>query len=363
MNCAAPGRRSGSYSWTAKAASRRADSFSRKRGALGAGPSVLCLDNADGIEGLSEAIDEIARNYATTIFVAGKSAGFARELDRKLSAKPGTIDIKPLSYREFLEYRGLDDSRLSLALYAKTGGLPETGMIATDSPYLSQFIRMIADSFLLTGIIEPNQIRNPGHIRKLLELVARSGGETLPARAICASFTAERLTISPQAALDYLGLCRDSGLIAPVRVLDIDRKKNIDAGEVWYFADSGLRAAFVQKKEPGRSRPRVREPRVPPPRRLRLDRRAGTSRLGPANERVGVVRVREGWQAHLRADDGQLGDGQRTPTHTKRPFSRSATPGRNTSSIPTVKRAENDGIRQVYLRDLLAGRTGYAELA
>ena len=30
---------------------------------------------------------------------------------------------------------------------------------------------------------------------------------------------------------------------------------------------------------------------------------------------------------------------------------------------PDGETGENDGIRQVYLRDLLAGRTGYAELA
>lgn len=330
--------------------------------ALGAGPSALCLDNADAIEGLSEAIDEIARNYATTIFVTGRGASLARELDRKLSAKPGRVDVRPLSYREFLEYRGLDDSRLSLSLYAKIGGLPETGMIEPDSPHASQFIRMMADSFLLTLIIEPNQIRNPGHIRKLLELVARSGGDPLPARAICASFAAERLTISPQAALDYLGLCRDSGLIAPVSVLDIDRKKTVDAGDVWYFADAGLRAAFVRKESPAEadrayvnlvylhlvdSGWTVAQGRV--------DRGRGTK------ETVTFACERDGKRIYVQTTGNSATAGERLRRRTAILAIRDAWP--KYLIDPDGETGEDDGIRQVYLRDLLSGKTGYAELA
>lgn len=330
--------------------------------ALGAGPSALCLDNADTIDGLPEAIDEIARNYATTIFVAGRGASLARELDRKLSAKPGRIDIMPLSYREFLEYRGLDDSRLALALYAKTGGLPETGILAPDSPYASQFLRMMANSFLLSGIIEPNQIRNPGHIRKLLELVARSGTETLPARAICASFAAERLTISPQAALDYLGLCRDAGLIVPVKVLDIDRKKTVDSGDVWYFADAGLRAAFVHKASPAEidrayvnlvylhlvdSGWTVTQGRV--------------DSLRQTKEAISFVCEKDGKRIYVQTTGNSATAGERLRKRNALLAIRDAWPKYLVD--PDGETGEDDGIRQVYLRDLLAGRTGYAELA
>jgi predicted AAA+ superfamily ATPase len=330
--------------------------------ALGAGPSALCLDNADAIENLSEALDEIGRNYATTIFIAGRRASLARELDRKLAAKPGRIDIMPLSYREFLEYRGLDDSRLALSLYAKTGGLPETGILAPDSPYASQFIRMMADSFLLTGIIEPNQIRNPGHIRKLLELVARSGGETLPARAICASFAAERLTISPQAALDYLGLCRDSGLIVPVKVLDIDRKKTVDSGDVWYFADSGLRAAFVKKAGPAEA-DRAYVNLV----YLHLLDTGWTVAQGRVDtgrqikETVSFTCEKDGKRIYVQTTGNSATAGERLRKRKALLAIRDAWPKYLVD--PDGETGEDDGIRQVYLRDLLAGRTGYAELA
>lgn len=213
--------------------------------ALGTGTSALFIDNADPVTDISQVLADICRNYDTTVFVTGKNGVL---LESRIGGAniPSCAVIRcgPFSYAEFLEFHGLAESRHSFELYAKTGGLPDTGITSPENPAMASWNAHRANSFVLSEIIEPEAIRNPAHVRALLRLVARSAGEPLSARQICDSFAADKLTISPQSALDYLAACRDSGLLVPVPVFDLDREKTVDAGCAWYFADNGLRSAF-----------------------------------------------------------------------------------------------------------------------
>lgn len=214
---------------------------------LGVGNSALFIDNGDAIEGLVEAIGEITRKYATTIFLTGKRTQILEEiLIPAFSPKIARVTIPPFSYNEFLEYKNIEDSRKSFDTYAKTGGIPELISIDPEQTYFSRLITTEADSFILTEILEPNSLRNPSHIRKLLEILCQATGETLPAREICTAFAADNITISPQAALDYLAACQYSGIVISIPVWDISRKKLLDTGGVWYFSNTGLRQAFAK---------------------------------------------------------------------------------------------------------------------
>jgi predicted AAA+ superfamily ATPase len=224
--------------------------------ALGIGPSALFIDDADRIESLREALAAIIANYTVTVFVAGQKTQLARELEafaarqENAPAILATIDIMPLSYREFLEAWNMTESREALTLYCRTGGLPQGFLIAPEAPEAQEFTRLRANSFILTEIIEPAAIRNPAQFRALLALAARSTGERLPAREVSTAFAADRMTISPQAALDYLALCGESGILISVPTLDIAKDQKLDSSDIWYFGDTGLRSAFSGKETP-----------------------------------------------------------------------------------------------------------------
>ncbi|HNY22821.1 MAG TPA: AAA family ATPase [Treponemataceae bacterium] len=231
--------------------------------ALGAGPSVLFLDEADLIGDIASAISKILEKFQTMIFVTGRHTA---DLERTLTGAFGKIPtgplaiirVGPISYGDFLEAWGLPESRDSFALYARSGGLPQSLMIDPRSPDAGDFTLLRANSFLLSEIIEPDAIRNPGHLRELLALCSRSCGESLPARQACAAFAARRMTISPQAVIDYLALCEASGLLVSVETVDLTNERRIDGANVWYFGDVGLRAAF-SGRDSGADRARAEE--------------------------------------------------------------------------------------------------------
>lgn len=225
--------------------------------ALGTGTSALFIDNADPVEDIAAIVGEICRKYDVTVFITGQNGALLESRFAGASAfSCAIIRCEPFSYAEFLEFHDLAENRRSFELYARTGGLPDTGITSPENPAMANWLTHRANSFVLSDIVERSPIRVPSHVRALLRLVARATGEALTARQICESFAADKLTISPQSALDYLASCRDSGLLVPVPVFDLNKDKKIDAGTVWYFADNGLRSAFAPNLSPlGRESP------------------------------------------------------------------------------------------------------------
>jgi uncharacterized protein len=216
--------------------------------ALGIGPSALFIDNAENFPDLAPALSDIISSHNTTIILAARPSGSLCEiLEASFAQELSVITIHPFSYCEFLESQDIADERSARDAYTVSGGLPANGLIRAGTTEGSRHARDLANSFILTEILEPNQVRNPAHIRSILELVARHSGESLPARQVCEAFTAIRQTISPQSALDYLAYCEASGILIAVPVLDLGRKKILETGPVWYFGDAGLRHAFASR--------------------------------------------------------------------------------------------------------------------
>lgn len=220
--------------------------------ALGVGPSVLVIENADDISGLAEALDRILSEYSATVLISARhEKALETELRPIFGALLFVLRLPPLSYSEFLEACSIRDSMRSLELYVENGGLIEFAPMQPDSPDRFSILRFRADSFLLSEIIERFTVRNPRALRELLRFIARHTGDSLSSRQIREAFSARNMTISPQAVLDYLGYCAESGLLVPVPVYDLSRKKTLDSGMSWYFGDSGLRCAFTDKERPG----------------------------------------------------------------------------------------------------------------
>lgn len=323
----------------------------RQAHSLGVGPSALCLDGADDIPDLERALGEILEGFSVTIFLTGKNTAL---LEASLSETFGdalaVIRVHPLSYREFLEAHELGDSRHSLEFYAAAGGLPEGGLLHQESPGFRSFHRMRADSFLLNEIIEPNGVRNASHVRRMLSLVARHTGEALSARQICAAFSGEGQQVSPQAILDYLGLCQGAGLLIPATILDMQKDEKLSSVHCWYFGDQGLRNAFVPTETPAgvdRAYSNLVFLRlVSDGWRVRIGRSASGRNL---KEDLGFVCDREGRRVYLQMAGASMTSGERQRRRKALLAVRDAWPKYAVGALSD----EADGIRPIFIRDLL----------
>ncbi|ULQ59654.1 AAA family ATPase [Brucepastera parasyntrophica] len=324
---------------------------------LGSGPSALLIDNADRIGDIADAVREIHRSYAVTIVLtaAEETDEMADGITAAEQSSPALLHLLPFSYQEFLELHEIPDSHASLEHYGECGGLPENNALPPGSPEAGHFRTFLADSFILTEIIERKNIRNPGHIRALLELAARSSGEVLSARQIREALAADHITISPQAALDYLSHCKKAGLLAPVPVFDINAGKLLSSGMVWYFGDTGLRNAFVKTRSL-KSADQTIENLV----FLKLledgwDIQRGRTDCGRnLREDISFICGRDGRKVYIQVTGGSPGAAAIERKKRALLAVRDAWPKYCINS--TGETGIEDGIRQVLVRDFLLGR-------
>lgn len=213
---------------------------------LGVGPSALLIDDADRIEGLIEAASQIIRKYETVIYLTGRRTKRLETAGRKaFSPYFAAVRLYPAGYLDYLNALELQDSRAHFESFLKTGGLPDWMNLPLSLPGRDVYLESLGNSFLLTEVLEARGIRNPAHVRMLLETLARSAGEPLPAREIALALAARMATISPQSVLEYLKACEEEGLIESLPVWDITRKKLLDTASAWYFTDCGLRFPYA----------------------------------------------------------------------------------------------------------------------
>lgn len=222
---------------------------------LGVGPSALCLDDADRIPGYAEALCEILERHNTRIITTGeRTVALFEELENRFGSEAVTrVAIPPLSYPEWLAAGNLRDSAGALQRYARSGGLPDSGLFPEEDPKTRELLEMRVNAFLFTQIVENQAIRNPAAIRPILTLLASHMGEMLSARQIRDALEGSKYSLSPQSVIDYLEACRLSGLIVSVPVYDLSADRELQSAQVWYFGDNGLRAAFAGKDNAGES--------------------------------------------------------------------------------------------------------------
>ncbi len=325
--------------------------------ALGVGPSALFIDNADHIEGLAGALATIRTRYTASVILASRGcstleASLGEAFGPAASGELAVYRLQPLRYPEFIEATGLRESRKALDLYCKTGGLPQSLMVAPDSAEAADFAKIRANSFILTEIVEPHSIRNPSYLRELLSLMARFTGNRMSARQASEAMAARGITFSPQSVLDYLGFCEDSGLLVPVPLVDIDKDRTMDGAEAWYFGDAGLRFAFTTK-ETRAELSRAEENLL----FLRLVDDGWAVRKGRvgygkhATEEICFVCERNGERAYVQVIPGSATAGERIRSYEALLAIRDAWP--RYLIDPAADETARDGIKRLFVRDVL----------
>lgn len=147
---------------------------------FGQQPLVLLLDEIQNIPGWSTWVRRVNETTPHHLIISGSSSKLSsRELPTELRGRSLTIEIFPLSWSEFLNFKNLNAATLTPPLllnqlreYLFYGGLPEITLAnAGLRPLiLSEYL----NTFVARDIIERYRLRNTEALRELVNLVLNS---------------------------------------------------------------------------------------------------------------------------------------------------------------------------------------------
>lgn len=205
--------------------------------------NCILVDEVQQIEKFEESICSWYTEDNTDVIITGSNSKMlSGDLSTLLAGRYVEIRVHPLTYPEFLEFHGLEDSDDSLMKYLNYGGLPGLRQIGLDSDeHVWTYLSSVFNTIMLKDIIERHDIRNVPFLNNLIAFYADTTGKLTSANSISKYMKSQGESISSNLVLLYRSFYEEAYLLASVSRYDIHGKKILESNENVYWDDLGLR--------------------------------------------------------------------------------------------------------------------------
>lgn len=205
--------------------------------------NCILVDEVQQIEKFEESICSWYTEDNTDVIITGSNSKMlSGDLSTLLTGRYVEIRVHPLTYPEFLEFHGLEDSDDSLMKYLNYGGLPGLRQIGLDSDeHVWAYLSSVFNTIMLKDIIERHDIRNVPFLNNLIAFYADTTGKLTSANSISKYMKSQGESISSNLVLLYRSFYEEAYLLASVSRYDIHGKKILESNEKVYWDDLGLR--------------------------------------------------------------------------------------------------------------------------
>lgn len=205
--------------------------------------NCILVDEVQQIERFEESICSWYTEDNTDVIITGSNSKMlSGDFSTLLAGRYVEIRVHPLTYPEFLEFHGLEDSDDSLMIYLNYGGLHGLRQIGLDSDeHVWAYLSSVFNTIMLKDIIEHHDIRNVPFLNNLIAFYADTTGKLTSANSISKYMKSQGENISSNLVLLYRSFYQEAYLLNAVSRYDIHGKRILESNEKIYWDDLGLR--------------------------------------------------------------------------------------------------------------------------
>lgn len=207
---------------------------------------ALFIDEVQEIAGFEKALRHFLTKEKYDVYCTGSNAALlSGELATLLSGRSIEIEIYSLSYPEFLDFHGLQDSESNFEQYISFGGMPNLIHLDLREEVVFDYLRNLYNTIIVKDVIARHSIRNVSFLRNLSLFLADNIGGIITSKSISDYLKAQQIKMSPAMVQDYLSFLSEAYFIHKVSRSDLQGKKLFDIGEKYFFNDIGLRNSLI----------------------------------------------------------------------------------------------------------------------
>lgn len=208
--------------------------------------NYILVDEIQDIEGFERTVRSFSTEPDAEVIVTGSNAKMlSGDLSTLIGGRYKEIYIQSLSYQEFLQFHGLEDSDDSLSGYIQYGGLPGLSRIGLDEEDAREYQKDIYNTVLLKDVILRNNIRNVVFLENLTRFLADNIGKIISANSIAKYMKSQGQTITSTTIIEYIKYLSEAYILHKVNRYDIHGKRLFESNDKFYFEDHGVRNALV----------------------------------------------------------------------------------------------------------------------
>ena len=203
----------------------------------------LLFDEIQESDGWEKCINSLyaSKTIDADIYLTGSNAKLlSSELATLLSGRYVTINVSPLSYKEFLYFNGASDSAETFRRFLTVGGFPGLKDMMESEVQIRSYLEGIYSTVILKDVIAHNKIRDADILGRIIQYAADNVGNIFTAKRIADFMKSNGRNISVETIYNDLQYLQDAFIISKVQRYDIRGKKLLETMEKYYFADHGL---------------------------------------------------------------------------------------------------------------------------
>ncbi|MDX2196125.1 MAG: ATP-binding protein [Cytophagales bacterium] len=210
----------------------------------------IFIDEIQDIASFEKTLRSLQAHAKHDLYITGSNAFLlSGELSTYLSGRYVEMQLHGLSYQEFIFFHKLEPSNESLMMYLRYGGLPFLVNMPLKDEVVFDYVRNIYEAILFKDVVARHQVRNVVLLGNLVKLLADSTGSVVSAKRISDFLKSQRVEISPNVILNYVGHLEQAFFLNKVTRLEVMGKKQLEIGHKYYFEDLGLRNSLVGYKQ------------------------------------------------------------------------------------------------------------------
>lgn len=229
--------------------------FSELKSRLSPGEKTyLFLDEVQEIKHWEKAVNSLASDYDTDIYVTGSNSRMmSSEIETYLTGRYISFCIFTLSFSEFLnfkkEYTDIRSPKDELAQYIRLGGFPAAHLQKYTDDEIYTIVRDIYNSTIFSDIVRRSQIRKVDQLERIVKFAFDNVGKTFSAKSISDYMKSERRTIDNETVYSYLEKLENAYILHRCSRYDIQGKELLKTQEKFYLADTALRYSVLGYKQ------------------------------------------------------------------------------------------------------------------
>lgn len=216
---------------------------------VGKGAFVL-LDEMQDIEGWERAVESFYEAGADVYITGPNATMLSSQLATGLSGRFVEINVYPLTFREFVEFRrnrgdtsGEDEL---LRRFQQTGSLPAIALMDEDeTDLIDMMLTGIFNTVFVKDVVQRNEIRNSAKIYNLNRFMLRNIGDRVSVRSAAGYLTSTATKTNPETVDSYISMLEAAMLFYRAKRMDSGTKDYLRTSEKFYSTDIGIRNVLV----------------------------------------------------------------------------------------------------------------------
>ncbi|MDP2103521.1 MAG: ATP-binding protein, partial [Candidatus Gracilibacteria bacterium] len=198
------------------------------------------------ISGWENCIRSLHSEENYDIYISGSNSNLlSSELSTYLTGRFIEFKIYPLSFKEFLTFRGSDNIKEEFENYIKYGGLPAIHKMNFEDEIIYSYLGGVFSTIIFKDIINRYSIRNSNLLLDIMKFLSDNIGNIFSAKKISDYLKNQKISISVDTLREYLQYFENTFLLSKVHRFDIRGKNLLEIYEKYYLNDIGFRSYLL----------------------------------------------------------------------------------------------------------------------